>query len=99
MRLNARAAGSTSPRLRGEVGSRSDPGEGGFPRTVCFESPPPPHPPPPNGGGGGPPNAGGGFVCQERPTQTQPPNNPPPLFFRILPLLALVARWFRSRAG
>src|SRR6516162_8455813 len=34
----------TSPRLRGEVGLRSNPGEGDSPRARCVESPPHPNP-------------------------------------------------------
>jgi DNA helicase-2/ATP-dependent DNA helicase PcrA len=43
-------APSPSPRLRGEGGERSEPGEGESPSA---ESPPPPPPHPPRGGGGG----------------------------------------------
>src|SRR5712691_5950623 len=46
------AAGSTSPRLRGEVGLRAlarNPGEGDSPRTELLESPPHPNPLPPSG--------------------------------------------------
>ncbi|HXW24514.1 MAG TPA: DUF3306 domain-containing protein [Xanthobacteraceae bacterium] len=39
-----RAAAVTSPRLRGEVGSRSDPGEGALPPGESFERPPHPDP-------------------------------------------------------
>jgi peptide/nickel transport system ATP-binding protein len=38
------ALSSTSPRLRGEVGLRSNPGEGGSPRTVLAEAAPHPDP-------------------------------------------------------
>src|SRR6266540_2239933 len=38
------AASSTSPRLRGEVGSRSDPGEGGVQSTALLEEAPHPDP-------------------------------------------------------
>jgi uncharacterized protein DUF3306 len=40
---------STSPRLRGEVGSRSDPGEGGSQQAQPAESPPHPDPLPASG--------------------------------------------------
>src|SRR6266446_3850782 len=39
----------TSPRLRGEVGLRSNPGEGDSPRTELVESPPHPNPLPASG--------------------------------------------------
>ncbi|NEU95527.1 ATP-dependent helicase [Bradyrhizobium uaiense] len=39
----------TSPRLRGEVGSQSDPGEGDSPQTVLVETPPHPDPLPASG--------------------------------------------------
>ena len=45
----AATAGSTSPRLRGEVDTRSVAGEGGFPKTEPAESPPHPHPLPASG--------------------------------------------------
>src|SRR5438477_2904808 len=48
----AKATVFTSPRLRGEVGLQSNPGEGDFPRAaVSAETPPPPTPLPPTGGG------------------------------------------------
>src|SRR5262249_56989341 len=51
----AAAPGATSPRVRGEVGSRSDPGEGGLPQAASSQQdPPPPPPPPPRGGGAAP---------------------------------------------
>ena len=45
----AATAGSTSPRLRGEVDTRSVAGEGGFPKTEPAESAPHPHPLPASG--------------------------------------------------
>jgi len=39
----------TSPRLRGEVGSRSDPGEGDYRRPAISENPPHPDPLPASG--------------------------------------------------
>src|SRR5215813_5211280 len=60
-RTHDRAACSTSPR-RGEVGSRSDPGEGG---PVCRESlAPSPHPSPQRGEGAG--RVRGGYVHRAR---------------------------------
>src|SRR5262249_29763397 len=52
----AAAPGVTSPRERGKVGSRSDPGEGGPPQAEASQAgppPPPPPPPPAEGGRGG----------------------------------------------
>jgi HemY protein len=43
------APGVTSPRSRGEVGSRSDPGEGGLPQTEASQPAPHPHPLPASG--------------------------------------------------
>jgi peptide/nickel transport system ATP-binding protein len=45
----AAAPSSTSPRLRGEVGLRSNPGEGDSPHTLLAESPPHPDPLPAGG--------------------------------------------------
>ncbi len=42
--LAAQLTRFTSPRLRGEVGSRSDPGEGDSPQTESIETPPHPNP-------------------------------------------------------
>src|ERR1035438_9315949 len=43
----------TSPRLRGEVGLRSNPGEGDSPRVRMRGESPSPRPPPPQSGGRG----------------------------------------------
>jgi HemY protein len=43
------APGATSPRARGEVGSRSDPGEGGSPQAASSQPAPHPHPLPASG--------------------------------------------------
>src|SRR5215468_5577718 len=45
----AAAPGVTSPRVRGEVGARSDPGEGGSPQAEASQAAPLPHPPPAGG--------------------------------------------------
>jgi len=45
----AAAPGVTSPRARGEVGSRSDPGEGGVPQSEISQPAPHPHPLPASG--------------------------------------------------
>src|SRR5262249_27622495 len=50
LRLLSQAPSSlTSPRPRGEVGSRSDPGEGDFPQTELLETAPHPSPLPASG--------------------------------------------------
>jgi DNA helicase-2/ATP-dependent DNA helicase PcrA len=51
LRLLAQApsSSSTSPRLRGEVGLQSNPGEGDSPRTELLETPPHPNPLPASG--------------------------------------------------
>ena len=48
-RTRGAAASATSPRLRGEIGSRSDPGEGASPPAERMESPPHPDPLPASG--------------------------------------------------
>ncbi len=49
LRLLSQAPSYTSPRVRGEVASRSDAGEGDSPQTELLESPPHPHPLPARG--------------------------------------------------